>query len=130
MSCVELIHAPFFTTWGFRMNRIILAAGLALAQLFAVNAMAQSKGEADPAQSKAIPSKPATAEEKAAAKATRKAEGKVAAKSDKPSAEDATNKSMGQAKVATKEQRAEAAKVRKASAKSALKKGEISSGEK
>lgn len=127
MACVELIHAPFFTTWGFRMNRIILAAGLALAQLFAVNAMAQSKGEADPAQSKAIPSKPATAEEKAAAKATRKAEGKVAAKEftggEKPD-------TAGKAKVATKEQRAEAAKARKAAAQSALKKGEISSGEK
>ena len=127
MACVELIHAPFFTTWGFRMNRIILAAGLALAQLFAVNAMAQSKGEADPAQSKAIPSKPATAEEKAAAKAARKTEGKAAAKEftggEKPD-------TAGKAKVATKEQRTEAAKARKAAAQSALKKGEISSGEK
>jgi hypothetical protein len=127
MTCVVLIHALFFTTWGFRMNRIILAAGLALAQLFAVNAMAQSKGEADPAQSKAIPSKPATAEEKAAAKATRKAEGKVAAKEFKGGEGPDT---AGKAKVATKEQRAEAAKARKAAAQSALKKGEISSGEK
>lgn len=109
------------------MNRIILAVSLAIAQVFAVSAMAQTKGEADPAQSKAIPSKPATAEEKAAAKSARKAEGSVAAKSftggEKP-------EGAGKAKVATKEQRAEAAKARKASAKSALKKGEISSGEK
>ena len=109
------------------MNRIIIAAGLALAQLFAVNAMAQSKGEADPEQSKAIPCKPATAAEKAAAKAARKSEGTTAAKAftggDCP-------ESAGKAKVATKEQRAEAAKVRKASAAAALKKGEISSGEK
>jgi len=109
------------------MNRIILAASLAIAQIFAVSALAQTKGEADPAQAKAIPSKPATAEEKATAKSARKAEGSAAAKSftggESP-------QSVGKAKVATKEQRAEAAKARKAAAKSALKKGEISSGEK
>ena len=109
------------------MNKIILAAGLALAQLSAVNAMAQSKGEADPAQSKAIPSKPATAAEKAAAKATRKSEGAVAAKEFKGGEGPQT---AGKAKVATKDQRAEAAKVRKAGVTAALKKGEISSGEK
>ena len=110
------------------MNKIVLSVSLALAQLLAVNAFAQSKGEADPAQSKAAPSAPATAGEKAAAKEIRKAEGKSAVKS--ATAVDASNKSMGQAKVASKEERAAAAKKRKVAAASSLKKGEISSGEK
>ena len=109
------------------MNRIILSVGLALAQLLAVNAMAQSRGEADPEQAKAIPCKPATAQEKAAAKAARKAEGTAAAQAF-TGGECPT--SAGTAKVATKEQRVAAAKARKAAAASALKKGEIPSGEK
>jgi hypothetical protein len=112
------------------MKRIIIPVSLALAQLFAVNAFAQAKGEADAADAKAIPTKPATATEKAAAKQTRKAEGKAASKSDVAAGQPDEAKSMGTAKVATKEQRKAAAKARKASAKSALKKGEISSGEK
>ncbi len=109
------------------MKRIIVPVALAVAQLFAMSAFAQTKGEADPAGAKAVPAKSATAEEKAAAKETRKAEGMKKAKAgvardDKDVA--------GKAKVATKAERKEAAKARKASATSALKKGEISSGEK
>lgn len=110
------------------MNRIFLAVTLAAAQLFAVSAFAQSKGEADPAQSKAIPSKPATAEEKAAAKSARKTESMKQAKTEK--AQDQEHKTLGKAKVATKAERKEAAKTRRASAAASLKKGEISSGEK
>ncbi|HWI83050.1 hypothetical protein [Ramlibacter sp.] len=113
---------------GFGMNRIFLAVTLAAAQLFAVSAFAQSKGEADPAQSKAIPSKPATAEEKAAAKSARKTESMKQAKTEK--AQDQEHKTLGKAKVATKAERKEAAKTRRASAAASLKKGEISSGEK
>jgi hypothetical protein len=109
------------------MNSIILSVSLALAQLVAVNALAQTKGEADPAQSKAIPSAPATAAEKAAAKQTRKAEGKQAASAFKGGEGPSTD---AKAKVATKEERADAAKKRKVAAASSLKKGEISSGEK
>lgn len=109
------------------MKKIVLSVSLVLAQMLAVSAIAQSKGEADPAQSKAIPSKPATAEEKAAAKSTRKAEGaaqaKTGVKGDRPS-------TTAKAKAATKEERAAARAKRKAEAAAALKKGEIPSGEK
>ncbi|WP_048440654.1 hypothetical protein [Caenimonas sp. SL110] len=110
------------------MYKILVPAGIVLAQMLAVGAYAQPKGEADPAQSKAAPSKPATPAEKAVAKADRKAEGTAAAKS-KPR-EDAANASKGTAKAATKEERAAAKAKRKAEAASAVKKGEIKSGEK
>ena len=110
--------------------KIILPVSLALAQLFVMSAFAQSKGEADPAQSKAAMSAPASPADKAAAKSERKAAGKAVAKSDAAKAEDPMNKSMGTAKVASKDERKAAAKARKASAQSSMKKGEISSGEK
>jgi hypothetical protein len=112
----------------FRMKTLVLSLSLALAQMLAVSAFAQTKGEADPAQSKAIPSAPATAAEKAAAKAARKAEGTKAVKEEEPA--DATNKSMGVAKVATKAERKAAAQKRKAEVAPAVKKGQIPSGEK
>lgn len=109
------------------MNKVVLSISLVLAQLLAVSAIAQTRGEADPAQSKAIPSAKATPEEKAAAKAARKAEGKTVAKeaivSDRPS-------TTAKAKAATKEERLAARQKRKAAAAAALKKGEITSGEK
>ena len=66
------------------MKKTLLTLSVVLAQMLAVSAFAQSKGEADPAQSKAAPSAPATAAEKAQAKATRRAEGAKAAKADMP----------------------------------------------
>jgi hypothetical protein len=84
-------------------NKILLALGLAAAQMLAVNAFAQSKGEADPAGAKAMPAAKATAPEKAAAKATRKAEGTAAAKADTPG--EAKPESMGTAKKTTKAER-------------------------
>ena len=112
------------------MSKIVLALTLAAAQLLAVNAMAQTKGEADPAQSKAAPSAPATAAEKADAKAARKAAGTQVVKENKGGAKVGEDKGMGMAKATSKAERKEAAKMRKANAKSAMKKGEISSGEK
>jgi hypothetical protein len=112
----------------FRMKTLVLSLSLALAQMLAVSALAQSKGEADPAQSKAVPSAPATADQKAAAKSARKSEGALAVK-QLPAA-DASNKSMGVAKVATKEERKAATLKRKAEVAPAVKKGEIPSGEK
>jgi hypothetical protein len=110
------------------MNKVVLAVSLAMAQLLAVNAIAQSKGEADPAQSKAAPAAPATKAEKAAAKEQRKAEGKKV-KAETPGAADPAGKSAGVAKSATKEQKAEARATRKVSAADSVKKGEIPKGE-
>ena len=102
------------------MKKIVLSVSLVLAQMLAVSAIAQTKGEADPAQSKAIPSKPATPEEKAAAKSTRKAEGaaqaKTGAKSDTPS-------TTAKAKAATKEEKAAAKAKRKAEAAASREEG-------
>jgi hypothetical protein len=111
------------------MKKIVLSVSLALASLLAVNAYAQSKGEADEAQSKAIPSAKATPGEKAAAKTTRKVEGKAAVKAA-AAPQDADNKSIGVAKKATKAERKAAAAKRKAESKEALKKGEIPAGDK
>jgi hypothetical protein len=110
------------------MKKTLFTLSIVLAQMLAVGAFAQSKGEADPAQSKAIPSAPATPAEKAQAKATRKAEGAAAVKNAGPA--DATNKSTGIAKVATTEEKASAKAKRKAAAKDAVKKGQTTSGEK
>jgi hypothetical protein len=110
------------------MNKTLLAVGLVLAQMLTVNAFAQSKGEADPAGAKAIPSAKATPEEKAAAKATRKAEGAKVSKANVPG--DATPASDGVAKKTTKAERKAAAAKRKAATAAAVKKGEIPSGEK
>ena len=112
------------------MNKLVLSLSLVVAQMLAVSAFAQSKGEADPEQAKAIPSAPATKAEKAAAKSTRKAEGSKVAKAALKVGEDEDNKSKGTAKVATKAERKAAAIKRKADVAPAVKKGEISSGEK
>ena len=109
------------------MNRIILPVSLALAQFFAMNAMAQSKGEVDAAQAKPPPVAKATPDQKQAGKAMRKAEG---AKEAKVMGSTDDKEVLGKAKVATKAQRKAAAKTRNAAAASALKKGEIPSGEK
>ncbi len=110
------------------MNKTLLTLALAAAQMLAVNAFAQVKGEVDPAQSKAIPAAKATPQEKAAAKAARKTEGAKAAKADMPG--DAKPESVGVAKTTTKEERKVAAAKRKTETAAALKKGEIKSGEK
>ena len=110
------------------MKKTLLTMSIVLAQMLAVGALAQTKGEADPAQSKAAPSAPATTTEKAQAKVTRKAEGAKAAKADQPSGPGP--EPQGVAKVATKEEKAAAKAKRKAAAKEAVKKGQTTSGEK
>jgi len=109
------------------MNKFVVSLSLVLAQVVAVSAIAQSKGEVDPNQSKAAPSAPATRGEKAAAKAERKAEGAQAARTHKPG--DAEPASLGTAKKYTKAERAAARQKRKAAVAPAVKKGEIPSGE-
>jgi len=120
-------NTDFTPLKGIDMKQLLVP--LCVALVFAVSAFAQSKGEADPAQSKAIPVEKATAEQKAAAKAGRKATGKSIAKA-KTTEADADPSPAGVAKKATKEERLAAAKARKAAAAEALKKGQISSGEK
>jgi len=110
------------------MKNIIIAVALALAPFIAVNAFAQSSGEADPAGAKSIAVKPATAAEKAEAKAKRKAEGAAAAREDSRSAK-MSRQHDGVAHTTTQAQRKAAAKARKAKAQDALKKGQITSGE-
>ena len=110
------------------MKKTLLTMSVVLAQMLAVSAFAQTKGEADPAQSRAAPSAPATAAEKAQAKATRKAEGAKAAKADVPGGPGP--EPTGVAKVATKSEKAAAKAKRKAAAKEAVKKGQTTSGEK
>ena len=108
------------------MNKTLLAVTLGLAQMLAVSAFAQVKGEVDESCSRAIPAAKCTPAEIAAAKAARKVEGTAAAKANK--AEDPAP--IGVAKKATKAERKAAAAKRKTEAAAALKKGEIPSGEK
>lgn len=111
------------------MKNFIIPVALALAPFVAVNAFAQPMGEADPAGAKSIPVQPATAAEKAQAKARHKAAGAAAAREDSLSAKE-SRQVAGKARVFTKEERKAAAKDRKARAQDALKKGQIPSGEK
>jgi hypothetical protein len=116
------------TSMEIRMKKTVLILGAAITSLLTATAFAQSKGEADPAGAKALPAKAATAEEKAAAKAARRAEGTEAAKKAMPG--DDRPASAGTAKVASKEERKAARAKRKAATAAAVKKGETSSGEK
>ncbi|HEY8050481.1 MAG TPA: hypothetical protein VIE63_15010 [Ramlibacter sp.] len=103
------------------MKKLALTLSVALASLLAANGYAQTKGEADADQSKAMPAKAATKEEKAAAKSARKAEGKAAVKENMKTT--GADTPAGTTKV-SKEERKAAAAQRKASATQARKAGE------
>lgn len=110
------------------MKKVVLTLSVAIASLLAGGAFAQTKGEADPEQSKAAPSQKATKAEKLKAKQERTTKGKEVAKkyegvTDSPS-------SAGVAKTSSVEERKAAAIKRKAAAADAVKKGETTSGEK
>jgi hypothetical protein len=109
------------------MKKTAITLSILLAALMGMSAHAQTKGEADPAQSKAVPSKPATATEKAAARKDRQAEGKKVAKA--ATGADDTPSSSGARGVSEAERKAAAAK-RKTAAADAVKKGQTTSGEK
>lgn len=99
------------------MKKAVLTLSIVLASLLGASAFAQSKGEADPEQSKAMPSKPATKAEKAAAKTARKAEGKSVAKeglgnSERPST-TATRAAKSERQAAKSKRKAEGAKATK-----------------
>jgi hypothetical protein len=102
----------------------ILVAGTALGG----QALAQSKGEADPAQSRAAPSAKATPEEKKSAAAARKQAGAVEAKTH-PTGDDQPS-TTAKAPRAPKDERQAAAAKRKAEVVDASKKGELKTGEK
>jgi hypothetical protein len=110
------------------MKKSILTLSVALASLLAANALAQSKGEIDPAQARAVPTKPVTKEEKAAARQERIANGKEAAKAASP-ADDLPPARPEKVKASTKEERATAAAARKQETLEAVKKGQTTKGE-
>ena len=109
------------------MKKLLIPLSVALAQMFAVGAFAQTKspgGEANPSETKTAPAPKSSASAKADAKAMRKVEGKQAAKMEKPG-EAAAAGTAGPAKKSTKEEKAAAKAKRKASAKEALEKGHV-----
>ena len=110
------------------MKKTVVTLGIALVSLLAAPAFAQSKGDVDVEQSKAAPSKSATAKEKADAKAARIAVGKTVAKTHGTPAEGdpTTDAKTGIPKA---ERQAAAAK-RRAAAADAVKRKETPSGDK
>jgi len=110
------------------MKKSILTLSVALASLLAANVFAQSKGETDPEQSRAAPSKRVSKEDKAAARQERIANGKDAAKAASP-ADDLPPVRPAKVKAVSKEERASAAAARRQETIQAVKKGETSKGE-
>lgn len=100
------------------MKKILLSISLAAFTLMAGStAMAAgTSGTADEAQSHAAPSKKMTKEEKAAARAARKASAKAMKKEGPGASLETMNKSKGTAKAATSEEKAAAKSARKAEA--------------
>lgn len=93
------------------MKLAITMGTLLIGSFLSAAAIAQSKGEADPDQAKSVQTKPATKEQKAAAKADRRAEGGTTARTH-PTGDDSPS-STGTRKAATPEQRKEARAERK-----------------
>jgi hypothetical protein len=100
-----------------------LTLSIILATMFASGAFAQTSG---PGQDKAVQSAPATAAEKAEAKAARKQEGSIAAKTA-PRAEGDPS-SLGTARSTTKAERKAAKTKRKAAGAKAAKEPKETSG--
>jgi hypothetical protein len=99
--------------------RKLAIVGACLAALLASGTYAQTvKGEADPSGAKALPSAPATKEEKAAAKQKRKAEGAAVAKThaangDAPEVATTKKVSAEQKKAAAIKRKADGTEARK-----------------
>lgn len=108
-----------------KMSYLLLA--LATSASFASTAGAQSRGEADPAQSRAAPTERVAPAQKQAARAARKQEGAQVARTH-PIGEDQPS-TVSKAPRAPKEVRQAAKDKRRADVLGA-KKGEITSGEK
>ena len=105
----------------------LVAAAAAVIGCAGLPALAQSSGEADPAQSRAAPAKKATPAEKAAARQARRKEGAEVARS--ATGADDNPSSAGAARKYTREDRKAAAAKRRSDTSAAVKRGEISSGD-
>lgn len=114
------------------MKNVLLSVTLAAFAFMAGPAAmaAGSTGAAEEAQSRPAPVPKMTKEEKAAARAERKASATAMKKPSPGASLEAGNKSKGTAKSATKEEKAAARAERKTSAAAAQKAGEIPSGDK
>jgi len=114
------------------MNKIIISSvTLAVAQMLAITAFAQSPPSAESGEGQPTSlgiAKAATKAERDVAATVRKADGAAVSKTMDLGYDQDT--SLGTAKAATKEERDAAAQTRKAGAAAALRNGEISSGEK
>lgn len=93
------------------MKKTLITVSVALASLLAANAFAQTSG---PGQDKAMPSAPATAAEKAAAKKARTDEGKKVSKASEGVTDQPSSTASG--KVAKSEKAAAKAKRKAAGA--------------
>lgn len=107
--------------------KTLVAVAAAVLGSAGLPALAQSSGEADPAQSRAAPSKKATPEEKAAARQARRKEGAEVARS--ATGADDSPSSAGVARKYAKEERKAAASKRRAETTAAAKRGEVSTGD-
>ncbi len=113
------------------MNPVLLTMAIVMANLLAGNVFAQSKGEADPAQSMAAPSATATPAEKVAARTKRRPEAVAQARASvangsKPVASE--DRGVVTAK-ASPEEKAAARNKRRAETIPAVRAGETSVGE-
>lgn len=108
------------------MNKVLVPVCLALAQMMVVSvACAQSSGEADPAQGKAMPSAPTTKAERTEARKERRVDGAAAARG--PQIQEGEVRPTTAPKVSREERRAAAAK-RRAANREAMKAGQLSHG--
>ncbi|HSV34571.1 MAG TPA: hypothetical protein VLI46_03390 [Ramlibacter sp.] len=113
------------------MKQFFFPISLVLVQAFAVNAFAESNRETDAAQSKAAPAAKATPEDKAAARAARRAEGRAVARSNAPEVEGVPDPGpLGAARKASKDERKVMGAQRRAATTEAARRGEITHGEK
>jgi hypothetical protein len=108
------------------MKKMLVPACLALAQMMVVSvAFAQSSGEADPSQGKAMPSSPTTRVERTEARKERRVEGAAAARG--PQMQEGEVRATTGPKT-TREQRRAASAKRRAANREAMKAGQMSRG--
>lgn len=108
------------------MKKMLVPVCLAVAQLMLVTvASAQSSGEADPSQGKAMPSAPTTRAERTEARKERRADGAAAARG--PQMQEGEVRPTTAPKMSRADRRA-AAEKRRAANRAAMKSGQLSRG--
>lgn len=108
------------------MKKMLVPVCLAVAQLMLVTvASAQSSGEADPSQGKAMPSAPTTRAERTEARKERRVDGAAAARG--PQMQEGEVRPTTAAKMSRADRRA-AAEKRRAANRAAMKSGQLSRG--